>query len=77
MTRLSAAYPFTLPGLSGIKITATKKSVHNMESPASEGPLIGEGDRDADEDTDEEVEEIGEGFVDSKKISGCSHSHEI
>jgi len=48
-----------------------------MESPASEGPLIGKGDRGADEDTDEEVEEIGEGFVNSKKFSGCSRSHKI
>jgi hypothetical protein len=49
-----------LSGLGGIEIIATKKSVHNMESPASEGPLTGEGDRDADEDTDEEMEESGD-----------------
>jgi len=48
-----------------------------MESPASKGPLISKGNRGVDEDTDEEVEEIREGFVNSKKFSGCSCSHKI
>jgi hypothetical protein len=56
----AAARLLKLPGLGGIEIIATKKSVHNMESPASEGPLTGEGDRDADEDIDEEMEESGD-----------------
>jgi len=56
----AAARPLTLPGLGDIKIAATNESAHNMESPASEGPLIGEGDRDAGEDADEEVEESGD-----------------
>lgn len=65
------------PGLGGIKITTTKKSTHNMESSASEGPLIGKGDRGADDAADEEVERFGERFVDLKKFLGCSRSHEI
>jgi hypothetical protein len=47
---------FTFTPLPNIKITLTKESVCNMESPASEGLLASKGDRDADEDKDE-VEE--------------------
>ena len=53
----AAARSLTLPGLGGIKITAT---AHNVESPVSEGPPVGEGDRHADEDTDDEVVESGD-----------------
>jgi hypothetical protein len=59
----AAACLLTLPGLGGIKITATKKSAHNMESPASKGPLIGKDGRDAVEDAGEEVEESEEALV--------------
>jgi hypothetical protein len=43
-----------------MEVFATKKSVHNLESPASEGPLTNEGDNDADEGIDEEMEESGD-----------------
>lgn len=51
----------------------------NLHTPASEGPLIGKGSRDAVEDTDasEEVEEIGEGFVILRTLSGRPCRHKI
>ena len=51
------ARSLTLPGSGGIKITAT---AHNVESPTSEGPPVGEGNRHADEDTDDKVGESGD-----------------
>ena len=49
----AAACLTTLPGLGGTEVFATKKSVHNVKSPASKGPLTNEGDSSADEDTGE------------------------
>ena len=52
----AVTHSLTLPGLGGIKITAT---AHNVESPTGEGPPVGEGDRHADEDTDDEMGKAG------------------
>jgi hypothetical protein len=44
----AAARPFTLPGLGGIDLGATKELAPNAESPASEGTQDGEGARAVD-----------------------------
>jgi hypothetical protein len=43
-----------------MEVFATKKSVHNLESSASKGPLTNEGDNNADKGTGEETEESGD-----------------
>jgi hypothetical protein len=50
----AAVRPFTLPGLGGIDIGATKESALHEESPVREGSVNGEGDEDADADGEEE-----------------------
>jgi len=56
----AAAHLFTLPGLGGIDLGATKEPALHVESPVSEGTQDSEDDGAGEEDTDGAAEESGD-----------------